>query len=594
MDEVALIREKIDIVSLLQEYIPLKKAGKNFKANCPFHNEKTPSFIVSSERQTWHCFGCGKHGDCYSFLMEYERMEFPEALRFLAKRTGIELTQRSSQSAELLSQKEKIYQMNVLAREYYHYVLTKHAVGQSAREYLKERGITAQIIETFQLGFSPNAGTALSQYLIEKKHYSKQDVIDAGLAFDKNNRAADFFRGRLMFPLIDHRDNVVGFSGRVLDKTIKISKYINTRETVAYHKGEHFYGINLTKDAIRKENQAIIVEGEFDVIACFQNGIGNVVGVKGTALTENQVNLLGRYTEKITFCFDGDHAGQEAIKHSLTVVEKKGLTPTVIEIPSGKDPDESLKTEPGLFKKAVKNDIGIYDYLLEKTLASVDKTSALGKKQITDILLPMFSEIKNEIIKEHYLRKLSQELDTSYESMSRQLRQIFKPKPIVKAEVKEQPMKKTKEENWEEFLLSVILQSDNPQELIKSIDFLADLLPQTTAVEKIFQYLFQQAKEPIFHSQTFAQQLPSELVPVYDTSMLLPLPEFTNAERQKSELEKTAHNLEEALLKKGIIRLVEEIEIKKQAGDEAVVEVLTEKYNQYNSRLKAKKNDGRV
>ena len=185
-----------------------------------------------------------------------------------------------------------------------------------------------------------------------------------------------------MFPLIDHRDNVVGFAGRIMHDDESSSKYINTRETLIYHKGEQFYGLNITKDAIRRENQAIIVEGEFDVISCFEHGIGNVVAVKGTALTESQVNLLGRFAQKITFCFDGDKAGQDAIKRSLAVVEKKGLTPTVIEIPGGKDPDEALKNEPGLFKKAVHEDIGIYDYLFDKMLASVSIDSDRGKKAI--------------------------------------------------------------------------------------------------------------------------------------------------------------------------------------------------------------------
>ncbi|MGH9856735.1 MAG: DNA primase, partial [Acidobacteriota bacterium] len=328
MDEVAQIREKIDIVALISEYVPLKKAGRNFKAPCPFHTEKSPSFVVSPERQIWHCFGCQKGGDCYTFLMEYERLEFPEALRLLAKRTGIELAQRGA-SKGLISQKERLYQANSLAKEYYHYVLTKHKAGERARSYLKNRGITEKVMQTFMLGFSPSNGTALSQYLTQKKRFSNEEVVAAGLAFQRGQRIQDFFWGRLMFPLIDHRDNVVGFSGRLLEPKENVGKYVNTRETLIYHKGEHFYGLSVTKDAIRRADQAIIVEGEFDVISCFENGIANVVGVKGTALTESQVNLLARFAQKITFCFDGDKAGQEAIKRSLAIVEKKGITPTV-------------------------------------------------------------------------------------------------------------------------------------------------------------------------------------------------------------------------------------------------------------------------
>jgi DNA primase len=217
MDEVDQIREKIDLASFIQEYIPLKKAGRNFKANCPFHNEKTPSFMVNPERQRWHCFGCSKGGDVYSFLIEYERLEFPEALRLLSKRTGIELKKHSTQIGQN-SKKEKIYELNSLTREYYHYLLTKHPVGEKAQQYLNERGITPKIIESFMLGFSPATGNALVTYLTEKKKNTKSDLIDAGLTTQSGVALRDFFRGRLILPLIHHRGNVVGFSGRVLDK----------------------------------------------------------------------------------------------------------------------------------------------------------------------------------------------------------------------------------------------------------------------------------------------------------------------------------------------------------------------------------------
>lgn len=440
MDQVSQIREKIDIVAFISEFIPLRKMGRNFKANCPFHGEKTPSFVVSPERQIWHCFGCGKGGDVYTFLMEYERLEFPEALRMLAKRVGVELVTRG-QSSELTTQKERLYQINSLAKEYYHYVLTKHSAGKHALEYLKNRGVSQKIIETFMLGFAPGRN-ALTKYLISKKKFAVEDLVASGVAFQKGRDTIDFFRGRLIFPLIDHRDNVTGFAGRILDKNETTSKYINTRETLIYHKGEQFYGLHITKDAIRKANQAIIVEGEFDVISCFENGITNVVAVKGTALTESQVNLLGRFAQKITFCFDGDKAGQEAIKRSLTVVEKKGLTPTVIEIPGAKDPDEALQTNSGLFKKAVREDIGIYDYLFAKTLADVDVQTIEGKKQFSDTLLPVIAAIKNEIIKEHYLKKISSELEISYESIVKEIDKLQQPR-LTPTQQQQQQKQKT-------------------------------------------------------------------------------------------------------------------------------------------------------
>src|SRR5579872_214543 len=215
MDQVSQIREKIDIVSLLQEYIPLKKAGRNFKAVCPFHSDKTPSLVVSPERQIWHCFGCGKGGDCFSFLMEYEHIEFPEALRILAQKAGITLQNQRIDNATV-SKKEKIYALNHLAAEFYHYLLTKHPSGKKALEYVLQRGIKPATINTYMLGYSPH-GASLVTYLHKKKQYSTDDIFDAGLATRYGRDVVDFFQGRLMFPLYDHRNNIIGFSGRVLN-----------------------------------------------------------------------------------------------------------------------------------------------------------------------------------------------------------------------------------------------------------------------------------------------------------------------------------------------------------------------------------------
>lgn len=552
MDEVALIREKIDIVSFISEFIPLKKAGRNFKANCPFHTEKSPSFMVNPERQIWHCFGCSKGGDIYSFLMEYERLEFPEALRMLAKRTGITLPERPSQVAQT-SRKEKIYQLNNLAREYYHFVLTKHPAGQIARKYLEERGVTPQIIQTFMLGFAPGTGNALAKYLIEKKLFPKVDLIDAGLAVQYTERIRDFFRGRLIFPLVDHRDNVVGFSGRVLDKNATTAKYINTRDTLVYHKGDHVYGLNITKEAIRKANQVIICEGEFDVISCFHNGIANVVGVKGTALTENQVNLLARFAAKITFCFDGDKAGQEAIKRSVLVVEKKGLLSSVIEIPNGKDPDEALRLEPGLFKKAAREDVGVYDYLLAKATAAANPVTAEGKKQISDEILPLLAGIKNEIIKEHYLRKIAGLLETSYESIVKEIEHMTKKEQKVVVKTTPQ-VRRPKEERIEEYLLALIIQSEDPKVAVqKAVACLSDSLPQERSGQKILHLIFGHfEKTDLFEGKSFAHSLPAELVAGFDTSLLYPLPLFEDQHKLLSEVDKKATELKEIYNRKKI------------------------------------------
>lgn len=589
MDQVAQIREKIDIVSFLSEFITLKKAGRNFKAVCPFHNEKSPSFMVSPERQVWHCFGCGKGGDIYTFLMEYEKVEFPEALRILAKRAGIELIQSKEQMG-IASKKERLYSLNNLAREYYHYILTRHKVGEKARQYLLERDLTDQLIETFQLGFAPGVGNALSSYLIKKKGYSVDDLVEAGLSFPRGKDAVDFFRGRLMFPLIDHRDNVVGFSGRVLDKDAKTSKYINTRETLIYHKGEGFYGLNITKDAIRKAGQAILMEGEFDVISSFKEGVSNVVAVKGTALTEMQINLIARYAGKISICFDGDRAGQEAIKRSLPLIEKKGLQASIILLPNGKDPDESIKTDPILYKQSIKKDISVYDYLFDSALESGDSKTAEGKKAIADTVLPVIALMTNEIIKEHYLRKLSNVLDTTYESISKELerkKQLEKSMHVQVPPLKTQ--KQSREEMLEEYLISLIIQSDNPKlALDKAIALLSPSLSKEKAYQKILSLLLEYFKTTQeFSHERFSQVLPEELLHSYNKSMLFPLPPFKEKDQYLHEVEKVSKQLRDLYLRTRLKVISEELVAKEKNGsNDEDLQGLKEEYSTLLSLLK--------
>ncbi len=555
MDEVAQIRERMDIASFISEYIPLKKMGRNFKAVCPFHNEKTPSFVVSPERQIWHCFGgCGKGGDVYSFLMEYENLEFVEALRILAKRTGIILKESSFQTG-VSSKKEIIYKLNRIAMEFYHYVLTKHKAGKKALSYLTEkRKIDLRLIETFMIGFSPKEGASLSNYLINKKHYKREDLAEAGLAFYSGGRVMDFFRGRVMFPLFDHRGNVVGFSGRAIDEPYDGGKYINTRDTIVYHKGSMFFGLNTAKDEIKKLEKAIILEGELDVISCFSQGIKNVVAVKGTALTENQVALIARFTNNICLCFDQDEAGYMASKRSLPVLEKKGINVTTCILGDSKDADEAIKKDPISFKKSIKKDIPIYDYIFSKTFSSFEKNKVDGKRKITDELLPIFAKITNEIIKEHYLKKLSSDLDVSLDALLREIEKVEK-KEIVKENVFiSKKDKRTRVEILEDYLMSLIVQHDNPKLILeKCLSTLKDYRFEIDSYKKIIDRLsdfFKNSNK--FDGQDFLNLLPKELAGSFDTAYLFPLPSFNNENRYEAEVEKVARELRVLFLKNKI------------------------------------------
>lgn len=568
MDQVSQVREKIDIVAFLSEFIKLQKAGRNFRALCPFHGEKTPSFMISPERQTWHCFGCNKGGDVFSFLMQYESIDFGEALRFLAKRTGVTLNISPAERG-VTAKKEILYAINMLASEFYHYILTKHPAGKTALTYLLEkRGISEKVIETFKLGFAPTSGLVLSQYLTRKKGYKQEDIIEVGLSYPRGGRLVDFFANRVMFPLFDHRDNVVGFSGRVMGDSADVSKYVNTRETLLYHKSSHFFGINIAKDSIKKEERAIVVEGEFDVISCFSEGISNVVAVKGTALTDAHVQLIARFAQKVSLCFDQDKAGQEAIKRSISSLERKGLTTTVIVPPDGKDPDEAIRQNPLSFHQAVKHDIGIYDYLLERAMATFDKDTAEGKKQVSDALLPYLALIDNAIVKEHYLRKVSTALDTSYESIVRQTEKLEKQKeqPFVKLD--KPADKRNREEVLEEYVVSIFVQAENPRSVVEALwPQVSEISFLSTVSQRILSSFapFVESRDG-FDVTEFIKVLPEELLPTFDSCYLFPLPKFADQKAYMAEATLVVSELQTVKLRKKIRVLSDIIKKEEEQG----------------------------
>lgn len=588
MDQVSQIRDKTDIVALIQQYVPLKKAGHNLKALCPFHTDKTPSFVVSPERQIWHCFGCGKGGDCFAFLMEYERIEFPEALRILADKAGITL-ERQRIDTFATSKKEKIYTLNHLAAEFYHYLLTKHELGKEALSYVLEREVKPQTINTYMLGFSPR-GSSLVTYLHKKKGYPIDDIFDAGLATRRGSDIFDFFQGRLMFPLYDHRGNIIGFSGRVLNPNEKISKYINTRETLVYHKGLTFFGLNNAKESIKKEETAILMEGEFDVISSFQEGITNAVAVKGTAVTQDQVTLLSRFAKKVQLCFDMDNAGQEALKRSLPLLEKKGIMTTVIVVPHGKDADEAIKTDPVAFKKAIKNDIGVYDYLLQQAVKQYESTSSEGKKQIGDELLPLMVEIDNEIVKEHYLQLLGKTIHTSYDALLKAMGKLQKAKVIRREAGITLPVV-SREEKVEQYLVALLLQSPFVSTLVVLLgEFLTEYEWHVLSLGKVLTHVrtFLSA-----HPQSLAKDslpgLPQELTQAFDTCFLLPLPSgLTSEDEWISEVRKTQHELLSLHLRDKMKKISEEIAKKEKSGTPEEIAALQQKFATYAAQMNKK------
>jgi DNA primase len=578
MDDVTRVKNAVDIVGLINEYVPLKKAGRNFSANCPFHQEKTPSFIVSPERQIWHCFGCSRGGDVFTFLMEYEHIEFFEALRVLATRAGVTLTGKLH--AITSSKKERLYAINKVASNFYHYILTTHRAGTSALAYLRQRGVNEGAIKTYKIGFAPESRNSLSVYL-QKKGFLPEDIIACGLSIQRGRLLTDFFFGRVMFPLIDHRDNVVGFSGRILNDTGTGPKYINTKDTLIYHKGTHFFGINVAKESMRKAESVLLVEGEFDVISCFQEGIGNVIALKGTALTEQQGALLARFVRKVILCFDNDNAGREALIRSLPFLEKYGLLVSMVPLSASKDPDEAIKTDASAFKQAFKHALPVYDFLLEDALQRYSKDTAEGKHAMTNLLLPLFAKIQNQIVKEHYLRKLASTLNTSIESVEKEFERYQEKASPMPSLVNSVP-KRSREETLKEYLLALILQADEPQSELAQSRFLADLFSKTDAYGRLFHQLLDYSKQSKkFSLVEFDNFLPTELLPVYNACMLRPLASFTDRQAYRKEVTRVCKELFILLIRSKLRMLSEEIRRKEEMSEDA-----KELHEQYNALLK--------
>lgn len=583
MDDVAKVREKIDLVSFISEFIILKKAGRNFRALCPFHNEKSPSFMISPERQIWHCFGCSKGGDSFTFLMEYENMEFPEALRTLAKKAGVELKE-SEYRKGVTSEKEKIFEINKLVLKYYKYLLLEHKAGKQALEYLtNKRNLNKGTIETFELGFAPATASSLSDYLINKKKFKSKELTLAGVTFERVGKSFDFFRNRIIFPLYDHRGNILGFSGRALNDN-DMPKYINTKETLVYHKGSVFFGLNLAKEDIKQKQNAILVEGEFDMISLFTQGYKNVVAIKGTALTEDQVALISRFTPKLTFCFDQDSAGFEATKRSLSIIEQRGISANMVDLKDSKDPDEAIRKAPVLFKKALTSAPNIYDYFIDYYVTHNSKDGIEGKKKITDEMLPLLSRVSNEIVKEHYIKKLAGELDTSIDSINKELEKIQTKKEEDKVIA---PLNKGKErrELLEEYVLALILQSEKITEvLVDNKERLEKYKFKTPSYQKILDLLldFYKDKKPENIKQ-FSNHLPSELLKSFDFLYLYPLPKFSDEDKLKEEIKKVTKDLLSIYLKEKLREITDKIKNTQKNED---IDRLQKEYTQILSLIK--------
>jgi len=417
-DEAEEIKRRIDIVEFIGSYVTLKKAGTNHKGLCPFHSEKTPSMMVSSEKQIFKCFGCNEGGDIFSFLMKIEGLGFGDALKTLADRAGVKLKREHFErlkTGEQPGQKTRLFQLNELAAKLYHKILTDHPQAKIARDYLESRGINQKTIFEFNLGYAPKSWDLLIRFA-ESRGYSEKELILAGLAVRKDRQTVagerqsyDRFRERIVFPINNVLGNPVAFTGRLLADSDNAPKYLNSSESPIYHKSLIIYGLDKAKLKIKEIDLAVIVEGNMDVIACHQAGFQNVVAVSGTSLTREMLIALSRYTNNIAFSFDNDSAGKMAARRAVTLAGELELNAKTIALPDKfKDPDEAIKTDPKIWQEAVATARPVLEDLIKKSVT--EKMEIADKKRAVKEILPLIKILKSKAESDHYIKMLSQAL----------------------------------------------------------------------------------------------------------------------------------------------------------------------------------------
>ncbi len=511
-----------DIVEVIGSYFPLKRAGANFKALCPFHQEKTPSFHVSPQRQTFHCFGCGVGGSVFRFVMDYEHIDFPSAVRKLAARVGIPvIEERGPSGAEdrQVEARRVLLQLHGEAAAWFHDNLIKREFAEPARKYLKQRGITAEIAKRWQVGYAPDEWDAFGSWA-RGRGYDVRDLISSGLIKSKDDadgmpsqKSYDRFRGRIMFPICNDVGEVIAFSGRMLQNEAEGAKYLNSPETPLFRKGSVLFGLNKTKRALIEANCAIVCEGQLDLIALFEAGITNVVAPQGTAFTESQARVLKRFVNEVVLCFDADAAGKKAAERSLEALLQNDLIVRVVEMPVGEDPDSLVRREGREeFEKRIAKAHDFFDYWIDREAAATDLNSLGAKMQLARKLAETVSRVQDPLLRGEVMNKMSARLGVSIsdfetllpkqkrEGFSASERLLSWTSPVPRHDIAmlcllalrdEEARDFLREQNWREILPQVpdteilvrVLESDlRPSEAASLNAFMATLSPPDEAL----------------------------------------------------------------------------------------------------------------
>ncbi len=436
------IRAASDIVDVIGSYLPLKRAGANFVALCPFHKEKTPSFHVGPQRQTFHCFGCGKGGDVFQFVQEYESVDFMEAVKRLADRAKIPLQYEQGEGEQQSRHlKDSLLEMHEQISQRWHHCLLNEAAGQVGRDYLAKRGVSAEAIKLFRVGAAPELWDDTVNWA-KSKGYEAALVEKGGLIIRKEETGNyyDRFRGRLMFPICDEQGRVIGFSGRVLSGDEKTAKYVNSPETPIFTKSKVFFGLDKSKRAILDAGSAIICEGQLDLIACFMGGVQNIVAPQGTAFTDQHARIIKRYVDEVVLCFDSDEAGQNAAVRSLDHLLASGLAVRVAVVPAPHDPDSFIKANGGeAFRQLIESADGFFDYYLKRLCATNDPATDKGRQTILRSMAEAVHKTNNNVLIDTFAQKTALRLGVSADAVRTEFRKMSRSKPSTTQPAEEVP-----------------------------------------------------------------------------------------------------------------------------------------------------------
>lgn len=467
------IRSRINIEDVIGEYVRLQRAGRSFKGLSPFNDEKTPSFMVSPDKHVWYDFSSNQGGDIYSFIMQVEGLDFRGAMELLARKAGVDLSLYQSSEKGLGKKKERLYELLEVASHYYQQTLVKN---QHALEYVtKSRKLNKKVVQDFKIGYAPNTIDSIVVFL-KKKGFTEAEIKDAGMT---NRANKDLFRSRLMLPLQDASGRIVGFTGRLIANDPKAPKYLNTPQTLLYDKSRHVYGLHLAKEAIRKQDKAVIVEGNLDVVSSHQAGVYNVVATAGTAMTEQHLKIIKRLSSNITLAFDNDRAGLAATERAIEISQQLGIELSIISLPEEhKDPDELIQHDPDLWREAIKNAKPVVDWVLSEYEKRYDVSTAEGKRHYSSAGLNIIGKLRDPIEAEHYMKIIAGKTGVSLDAVKSKLSSYDQPDDQALKKVNiERPKATSNERKNQDKLLAIAVMDPKVRGLLiemSSDDFEAD------------------------------------------------------------------------------------------------------------------------